>query len=411
MQSGVTAQSKRLDCVESDTRVFCKYARTLQILIVTASILLITLSVNLQVPLYKTYALDAGYGNGLIAVTFAAYVVGLIPVLILLGGISDRIGRKPTILLGLLIAFFANLFIILEPTIQTLLMVRVLQGAAVGLCLGAGTAYLSEIMDDIKHGVNLSGITVTMGLGSGSILTSTSLIYDMQGTTPFSYLGITLAIVLCFLLMLLMPYQKATHANSIVRLPFISRETLDFCTAIFLSWSLTGIIIATIPGELERLNFTGWSGLLVFLAIATGAAFQPAARKMAPANALFYGYVLLVLGYTLLLAGVWFESLTLILAAAACSGASSFGLIYLGGLAAVVQSGESEKARAVSGYFLFAYVGLGLPCIFIGYLAEASGLFPALAIAGGVFAIAAVLFFTLTTPGKTPTTPKHQQAS
>nr|MDH3176341.1 hypothetical protein [Bacillus pumilus] len=52
---------------------------------------MITTAVNLQVPLYTLYAEQAGYGKAATAFVFAAYVFGLIPVLLFLGGISDRL--------------------------------------------------------------------------------------------------------------------------------------------------------------------------------------------------------------------------------------------------------------------------------------------------------------------------------
>ena len=376
--------------LSSETETSDTPARFVQVFVVTASLLMITLSVNLQIPLYKTYAIAAGYGNGLVAVTFAAYVVGLLPVLIMLGGISDRIGRKPVMLLGLAAALLANVFIILDPSMQTLLKVRVLQGVAVGLSLGASTAYLAEILGNSTQVTNIIGVIVTLGLGSGSLITSTTLLYS-NSNIPYSYFGVAIATLVCCIIMLFMPATRNLRATSLIRPPLISREPITYCVAIFLAWSLTGVIIATIPAELERLNLTGWSGLLVSLAIGTGVLFQPVSRRLGPRLSLLAGYVLLLLAYAILLAGVWSGSLSLILIGSACSGASSFGLIYLGGLAAVVHSSGLEKARAVSGYFLFAYVGLGLPCIFIGYLADETGLFSALVNFGSVLAGAATL--------------------
>lgn len=375
--------------------------RLLQAAIVTASLLMVTLSVNLQVPLYGPYAEQAGYGSGLVAVTFSAYVVGLIPVLILLGGVSDRIGRKPALLLGLGAAFLANLLIVLDPGMQTLLKVRVLQGIGVGLSLGAATAYLAEILDNSPVVASLAGITVTIGLGSGALLTSLALLHE-QSMAPLSYFAVTAATSMCFLAMLTMPKKPALHSNSIIRLPQISRQTMDFCIAIFLAWSLTGIIIATVPGELKRHGLTGWSGVLVFLAIGIGAFFQPLARRMAARHSLRIGYALFISGFLLLLGGIHTGALSLILLGSACSGASSFGFIYLGGLAAVVDNSGKEKARAVSGYFLFAYLGLGVPCIFIGFMSDSMGLFESLAYAGSAVTTIALLLHALARRTSTP---------
>ncbi|MBE9167741.1 hypothetical protein IQ238_09480 [Pleurocapsales cyanobacterium LEGE 06147] len=85
------------------------------VLIVGAAIFLITHSTNLQVPLYGTYAQSAGYGSGISAVAFATYIAGLLPTLILLGGISDRLGRKMTTLASLFLAILATFLIIAYP--------------------------------------------------------------------------------------------------------------------------------------------------------------------------------------------------------------------------------------------------------------------------------------------------------
>lgn len=176
-----------------------------------------------------------------------------------------------------------------------------------------------------------------------------------------------------------------------MRLPYISMQTIGFCVAILLVWSLNGVMIAVGPSELERVGFTGWSAMVVFLSIATGAIFQPLARKIGSRKSLTWEYILLGFGFVLLLAGVAVQSLNMVLVSAALAGATGFGLIYQGGLAAVIASSGEHSARAVSGYFLFAYIGLGLPSIVIGYLAEIFGVFIALiGVGGALITIAAV---------------------
>ncbi len=85
---------------------------------IAISLFLVTAAVNLEVPLYRSYAQAAGYGNGLTAIVFAAYVAGLLPILICFGGISDRLGRKLVILLGLLSAALATMSMIISPNIK-----------------------------------------------------------------------------------------------------------------------------------------------------------------------------------------------------------------------------------------------------------------------------------------------------
>lgn len=144
--------------------------------VITGSALfLITGSVNLQVPLYPAYAATAGYGTGLTSVVFAAYVAGLLPVLIGLGGLSDRVGRRPVLLAGLACAASATAIVWVWPTMQALLAARLLQGVGVGLGLGAGAAYLAELIGETMgsaRAATVTAATTSLGFGSGALATS-----------------------------------------------------------------------------------------------------------------------------------------------------------------------------------------------------------------------------------------------
>lgn len=91
------------------------------VLIVAAAIFLVTHATNLQVPLYGTYAKIAGFGSGISAIAFSTYVAGLLPTLILLGGVSERVGRKKVILVSLLSLALATFLMIAHPSIYTLI--------------------------------------------------------------------------------------------------------------------------------------------------------------------------------------------------------------------------------------------------------------------------------------------------
>src|SRR5438270_7819834 len=109
------------------------------------SLYFVTVAVNIQVPLYGTYAHNAGYGSGITALAFALYILGVLPIMFFLGGISDRIGRKITIISGLVLMILATALTIISPTIYALCIARILQGIGFGLSVPASTAYLAEM--------------------------------------------------------------------------------------------------------------------------------------------------------------------------------------------------------------------------------------------------------------------------
>ena len=99
---------------------------------------LITLAVNLQAPLYITYADLSGQGAAATAVAFSGYVLGVLPVLLALGGLADRVGRRPLIIAALLLSMVATVLMLLAPSLQTLGLARLFLAATAAAALPTG---------------------------------------------------------------------------------------------------------------------------------------------------------------------------------------------------------------------------------------------------------------------------------
>ena len=146
------------------------------VFVVAAAIFLVTHSTNLQVPLYGTYAEMAGFGSSVSALVFSAYVAGLLPTLILLGGLSDRVGRKKIILASVLFLLTATGLMLVQTNIYALFVARILQGIGVGFITGTGAAYLAHVMPKQAAQVAVYvSLTTSLGFSSGALLTNLSL--------------------------------------------------------------------------------------------------------------------------------------------------------------------------------------------------------------------------------------------
>lgn len=362
-------------------------------LIISAAIFLIAHSANLQVPLYGTYAQLAGYGSGISAVAFATYIAGLLPTLILLGGISDRLGRKKTILASLLLATIATFLVVPYPNIYALFVTRVLQGIAIGLITGTGTAYLSALMPQKSASVAaIVSLTTALGFSSGALFTNAVLLYQ-DSLVPVSYWVIFCSLLGCIGLSIKLPEQP-TFKEKLIRLPSFPKGTISAGIAIALAWSLAGIVGIILPEQLQQYGLPNWSGPMLFIFVISGVLIQSLARKLEARRSLQLGSILLVIGYLIFTCGAWLNVLALVIAGVAIAGTACYGFTYLGGLAQVVKIGGSQSARVTSGYFVCAYLGYGLPVVAIGFLSENLGVINTLFGFGTILTISNILLFT-----------------
>ncbi|MEP4197452.1 MAG: MFS transporter [Aliishimia sp.] len=348
----------------------------LSVSLLACALFISTFAVNLQAPLYDVYAAQSGVGATAVTVAFAAYVGGLMPTLLLLGGLSDRIGRRLPIVLALLLGAGATLLLVRDPNWTSLVIARLLLGVGTGLATTAGTAYMTEIMggDRARNAALVVTSATSLGFGGGALATGISL--GVQGPTllPASYIGLFVAAPLLAAITFCLPRVDHPKRVSLLRLPVFPKGTWMFGAAMALAWSTTGMTIAVVPLELAQNDLGGWTGLVIFLAIFVGFLCQPIAQHMTNDQSLALGFVLIPLGFVVLLAGMWLHVLTLVLIGTCITSAASYGFSYLATLAEVSARAPSDRARATAGLFVYAYVGFSIPVIASGALADMFGL-------------------------------------
>lgn len=346
---------------------------------------IITLAVNLQAPLYITYADFSGRGAAATAVAFSGYVLGVLPVLLALGGLADRVGRRPLILAALGLSMIATLLMLLAPSLETLGVARLFLGLGTGLASATATAYMGELMagSDSSRAANWVTASTSLGFGLGAALTSLFLQAGPSLTPGSFHLQLLLAFI-AIVLVWRLPDPRPAQRTAMLRLPCYPAGSLAYGFAILLAWACVGLVIALLPGILRQHGLSAWSGFSTFCVISCGLLFQPMARRLPSAQAALLGLAILPCSYALLAWGADSGALLAVLLGAVAASSACYGFIYLGGLAAVNQLAGSEKTRASAGFFLLAYMGFSLPVIFTGLLSDALGARVALIAFGAV---------------------------
>ena len=139
---------------------------------VAFAFLVVMVGTTLPTPLYPLYEAEFGFSGLVVTVIFAAYAVGVIAALVLFGDLSDRIGRKRTLLPGLGFAALSAICFLFAHGLALLLVGRVLSGLSAGIFSGTATATLVDLAPGgDRDRASLVATVVNMGgLGVGVLL-------------------------------------------------------------------------------------------------------------------------------------------------------------------------------------------------------------------------------------------------
>ncbi len=343
------------------------------------------LATTLPLPLYGAYAAQGGYGAGALALAFASYAATVILAAPLLGPLPDRIGRRPCVLVALVLAAASTLLLSLAPGIPALAVARMAQGIAMGCVTGAAASWAAELAGGgtagVERGARVIARATIGGFGVGGLLTLLAVILWPAGLPPVTFPA---HLALCALLLALVRRLPETLARPIggawLRRPAFPPGTWPTTLAIFPAWGSTGTVLTSVQRTLAEAGLPLAGPAAACAMMLVGVLAQQAVRGVPPRRAVPLGLGLLALGLGLTIWGTLAARLWPLLAGGTLVGIATYAFIYPGGLAtaAVAASGE-ERSRAVAGYFVIAHLGFSVVPLAVGLAVDALGAAPALA--------------------------------
>lgn len=343
-----------------------------------------TSAVNLQAPLYDALAARDGLGVGATTVAFACYVLGILPVLLGLNGLADRVGRKPLIMAALLLSFLATMITLIVPSLVALGFARFLLGISMGLTSAVAPAYMQRVLggQDNRVATNYVTASTALGFGLGAAVTSLFLFYTPTVAPPSLWLYLVAAVLALLMVLSLKDSAPSPVKSAMLRLPSYPQGALPYGLAILLAWAMVGLVIAILPSALQSHGLTAWSGFATFGICSCGVLFQPWARQLSPYRATLLGLTILLPAYGLIVWGATQGYLAAVLLGTIAASSACYGFIYLGGLSGVLAVAGTSSTQASAGFFLMAYLGFSIPVIATGVLIDALGHTPALMLFG-----------------------------
>ena len=356
------------------------------------------LGTTLPTPMYALYGDRMQFEVFTTTVVFAVYAVGVLAALLIAGGWSDVLGRRPMLLTGLGFAVASSAVFLVADSVGLLLIGRLLSGLSAGIFTGTATAAIVESVtpDRRDKATMVATIANIGGLGSGPVLAGLLVQYAPQPLLLPFVVHIVLALLAVGAVLLAPETSSRTGRIALQRLAVpadVRGVFVTAATAAFAGFAVMGLFTSVAPSFVAGVIGTdnhavaGAVAASIFLA---SAAAQLAGRWIPPPRAVAAGCALLVVGMVILAAALLFSSLPGILTAALIAGAGQ-GISFSRGLAAVVERAPTQHRGEVSStYFVVAYVAISLPVVGVGLAARSWGLRPAgvaFAAAVGVLAL------------------------
>jgi MFS family permease len=338
---------------------------------------------NQFTPLLVMYK-HAGYSALTVDVLLGAYVLGLVPGLLLSGGLSGRYGRRPVMLLGTAASLLGSLLLALGADgLGWLVAGRLVSGVAVGAAMAVGSTWVKELTDGgpvgaADLGTRRAALWLTLGLGTGSGVAGA---LAQWGPWPMALPYLAHAALAAVSLAALPASPETRRGGAFrpgprrartgtpgdargARHPRFRRVILPMAPWIFGS---LGVAYATMPQLVgDRLGSwsLAYSTLLTLCALGAGVGIQPVAKRLdraTSARAVVVALAVVCAGLLCAASAAALGSPWAALATALVLGAG-YGIAVVSGLLELQRLARPTELAELTGvYYALAYLGFLLP--------------------------------------------------
>jgi predicted MFS family arabinose efflux permease len=350
-------------------------------------------------PLLPIYEAHWNFPASMVTVAFGVYAIALLLTLLIIGSLSDHIGRRPLLIGALALELVSMLVFLVSPSIGWIIAARIIQGVATAAATSSFSAAILELAPDRRKqlaGV-ITGLAPAAGIGVGALFSGVIAQFSSSAAaTVWSILAVVMLVALVFAV--LTPETAARKPGAVaslrpqVSVPPAARSVFAVTLpSLIAAWLVSALFLGLMPTIL-RLKFgidsPAVSGLAAFAEQGTGGAVAVALSRMKPQRLVFAGGFAIVAGIVLFLASIAATSLPLLWIGAIVGGAG-LGGAFTGTIRSLVPlAGAQERAGLFSAIYTVSYITFGVPVILAGLFLSTIGV-TAIALIFGAVTVAA----------------------
>ena len=330
-------------------------------------------------PLLPIYEREWGFPAWKLTLAFGVYALALLVAIMVIGSLSDHIGRRPLIIAALAIDLVAMVVFLNASSITWLIAGRIVQGLATGAASSALSAAVVELAPDHrkKLGAMMAGMTPLAGLGLGALFAGI-LAQTVTHAAHAVWLVLVVVMAVGTIFTLFTPETSTPKAGALASLvPRVSipRQVRGlFASAaagivsafmlMSLFLGLVPIVLAVVFGVRDPIV----GALAAFVTFGAGTVVSVLTTGVKPHRLRLLGAAGMTVGAVLFIGSVGATSLPLLWASAVFSGAG-LGASFSGTTRGLVPEVKPhERAGLFAAIYLVAYLAMGISAIVAGQL-------------------------------------------
>ena len=351
---------------------------------VSSALLAVAWGGNEFTPLLVMYRTVEGYEQVAVDMLLAAYVLGIVPALLIGGPLSDRHGRRALMIPAPILAMVGSILLALGAGSLVLLFVgRVFSGLALGLGMAVGTSWIKELSDrpyeehpERVSGARRASLSLTAGFALGAVIAAMLAQFaPLQTVLPY-----VINLLICLPAVLLVAgapetrYASAPHGSllSDLKIPATRQHRFWFVVAPSAPWvfgcaassyAILPALMADVVGPDYGIAF---SGLMCLVGLGCGFFIQPLGRHLdrdGSIRSLAVGMVAVILGMLTAVASAATLNILVVLAASAVLGCG-YGLVLVSGLQEVQRIARPDDLAGLTAVFYsLTYMGFFVPMV------------------------------------------------
>jgi len=337
---------------------------------------------NQFTPLLLMYRQLGGYSELSVDAFLGAYVLGLVPGLLLAGPISDRGGRRPVLVAGTTASAAASLVLCFGVDGAWAIYVgRLLTGVAVGIAMAVGSSWVSELTRGTDTGLaaRRASLSQTAGFGLGAGIAG---MLAQWGPWPMVTPYVVHILITAPMPLLLLKVPETRNPGprddtelglwrgllNDLRVPAPARSRFRLVVLPMAPWvfGAAGLAYAVMP-QLVAARVGRWgiaySTALTVLMLGSGAAVQPLAKRLHVRRAPVTAMAVMSVGTVLCATNAHLRSPWLAALIAVILG-TAYGVGVVTGLQEIQRMAGPDDLAGLTGlYYMLAYSGFLLPTV------------------------------------------------